>query len=205
MIKLLICEDQMILLDGIATAVSAYPDIEVVGKITDAEKIVDEIAKTGANALLTDVCTENGNNSLNYLSDVKKRYPSLKIVVMTGLPEISFVERAKQSGADSFVYKNVSTEELANVIRSTYGGYNVFPAQSRQDAVSDLTKQELTVLRYFCQGLDRKEIADKMCLSESSVKTHISNMLSKTGFNSISRLAIYVVSSGLIVPGDQID
>lgn len=205
MIKLLICEDQKILLDGIASAVSAYDEIEVVGKITDASKITENIPKTGASALLTDVCTENGNNSLNYISDIRKKYPSIKIIVMTGLPEISFAERARQAGADSFVYKNVSTDELANVIKSTCGGYNVFPSQSRSEVISDLTKQELTVLRYFCQGLDRKEIAEKMCLSESSIKTHISSMLSKTGFNSISRLAIYVVSSGLIVPGDIAD
>jgi len=200
MIRLLICEDQKILLDGIASALAAFPDIEIAGKISNAEIICEELKKTGANTLLTDVCTEDGNNSLNYLSDIRKNFPSVKIVVMTGLPDISFAERAKQSGADSFVYKNISTDELANVIRSTCGGYNVFPSQSRADTVSGLTKQELTVLRYFCQGLDRKEIANKMFISESSVKTHISSMLSKTGFNSISRLAIYVVSSGLIVP-----
>ena len=199
MIKLLICEDQLILLDGIASAVSEYDDIQVVGKITEASKISEKISETGANTLLTDVCTEDGN-SLNYLSGLKKTFPELKIVVMTGLPEISFAERARQAGADSFVYKNVSTDELANVIRSTFGGYNVFPAKNRADILSELTKQELTVLRYFCRGLDRKEIAEKMFLSESSIKTHISNMLAKTGYNSISRLAIYVVSSGLIIP-----
>lgn len=202
MIKLVICEDQLILLDGIASAVSKYDDIQVVGKITEASKIIAELTKTGANTLLTDVCTEDGN-SLNYLSEIRHDFPDLKIVVMTGLPEISFAERAKQAGADSFVYKNVSTDELANVIRSTFGGYNVFPAKSRADILSELTKQELTVLRYFCQGLDRKEIAEKMFLSESSIKTHISNMLAKTGYNSISRLAIYVVSSGLIVPNQE--
>jgi len=203
MIKVLICEDQKILLDGIASALSCDKEIEVAGKLTDASKITEFLNKTKVDVLLTDVCTEDGNNSLDFIGQAKKLFPTLKIVVMTGLPEISFSKRARESGADSFVYKNLSTEELISVIKSTYGGYNVFPSGNKKEILSDLTNQELNVLRLFCEGLERKEIAEKLYISESSVKAHISNMLSKTGYNSISRLAIYVVSSGLIIPEEK--
>lgn len=203
MIKVLICEDQKILLDGIASALSGDKEIEVVGKLTDASKITEFLSKTNVDVLLTDVCTEDGNNSLDFTGQAKKLFPALKIVVMTGLPEISFSKRARESGADSFVYKNLSTEELISVIKSTFGGYNVFPSGNKKEILSDLTNQELNILRLFCEGLERKEIAEKLYISESSVKAHISNMLSKTGYNSISRLAIYVVSSGLIVPEEK--
>lgn len=200
MINVLICEDQKILLDGIASTISKSEDINVIAKITDAAKISECLKTCNANLVLTDVCTENGNNSLDYIAEIKRQYPQIKIVVMTGLPEISFADRAKEAGADSFVYKNISSEELIGIIKSSAGGYNIFPTDNKSEIISQLSKQEINVLRFFCEGLDRKEIAAKMFISESSVKTHITNMLSKTGFNSISRLALHVVSSGLILP-----
>ena len=174
--------------------------INVVGKLTDVADCIDFLKSNEVNLILTDIRTENGNNSLNFIGEIKAKYPKIKIVVMTSLPEISFAERAKNNGADSFVYKNISIDEMATIIKSTFSGYNVFPEVHKDDAsFNSLPKQELRVLRLFCEGYDRKEIADVLSISENSVKFHIKNMLEKTQFPSISRLAIYAISNNLIV------
>ncbi len=200
MIKILIVEDQKILLDGLTNTLSMIEDFKVIGKLTDISKAYEFIQKNPTDILLTDICTENNNNSLNFIATIKKDFENIKIIVMTGLPEISFTEKARNNGADSFVYKNISLDEMQSIIRSTYSGYHIFPEISKtENTFADLSKQELKVLRLFCEGYDRTEIAEKLSISENSVKFHIKNMLEKTQFPSMSRLAIYAISNHLII------
>jgi len=199
--KILIIEDQKIVLDGIANTISMDKSFKVVGKLTDAALAFDFVKNTSVDLILSDICTENGHNFLECIEPIKRSFPEMKIIVMTGLPEISFVERAKLAGADSFVYKNISSHELISALKSTLDGYTMFPNQSKADhSFGDLNQQETTILRLVCEGLDRKNIATKLCLTENSVKAYITNILSKTGFTSIAQLAIFAVSNGFIFP-----
>ncbi len=200
MIRILIVEDQKILLDGLASTLAMTEDFEIVGKLTDISKAYNFIQSTPIDILLTDICTENNNNSLNFIADIKKDFSNVKIIVMTGLPELSYAEKAKNNGADSFVYKNISLDEMQSIIRSTFNGYNIFPEFSKtENEFHSLSKQELKVLRMFCEGYDRNEIANKLSISENSVKFHIKNILEKTHFPSMARLAIYAISNRLII------
>ena len=118
---------------------------------------------------------------------------------MTGFPEVSFLKKAKKEGADSFIYKNTFLEETKNVIFSTYRGYSIFPSETTDTEgrfLLNLSQKEMEVLRYVCEGLDRKEIAEKMCNSENTIKSYIRSILNKTGYDSVSKLAIYAVSHG---------
>lgn len=202
MIKIVIVEDQTMLLDGIANALSATNDFQIVGKLSDISDANNFIISNDVEVLLTDIYTNNRNNSLNFISQIKKDNPKIKIIVMTGLPEISYAETAKKNGADSFIYKNVSLDEMVNVIKSTVSGYNIFPKvqnENEHNILSSLTKQELKVLRLFCEGHDRKEIAEILTISENSVKFHIKNILNKTDFTSMTKLAIFAISNKLII------
>lgn len=200
MINLLIVEDQKMLLDALSNTLIKDEEIKVVGKLTDISLAYDFIKNNEVDVLLSDICTENDNNSLNFISNIKHDFENIKIIIMTGLPEVSYAERAKNNGADSFVYKNVSLEEMQTIIKNTYHGYNVFPTLSKNEKpLGNLSKQEMRVLRLFCEGYDRKEIAEVLSISENSVKFHIRNMLEKTQFPSMSRLAIYAISNRLIV------
>lgn len=121
---------------------------------------------------------------------------------MTGMPEITFIEQARAAHVDSFVYKNVGTNDLLGIIRSTMEGYSTFP-RAQQSIFSDaaaLTDVEVDILRLVCETKTRKEIAQELFLSEGTVKRHISEILAKTGYDNILRLAVHAVSSGLIVP-----
>ena len=201
LMKILICEDQAILLDGLILALSKEKSFEVVASIKNAKDISRTLKEVKCDLVLTDIITEEKNNALNYIKEIRDTYPNLKIVAITGFPDISFMEKAKNVGVNSFVYKNISTEELVSVIKNTSTGYSVFPnnEKTKDLIVSTLTETELKIVRLYSSGLEREEIAKELFMSNSSLKSHISQILLKTGFPSLARVAIYAISNGLVV------
>ena len=199
--RILICEDQAILLDGLILALSKEKSFEVVASIKNAKDIYRTLKEVKCDLVLTDIITEEKNNALNYIKEIRDAYPNLKIVAITGFPDISFMEKAKNVGVNSFVYKNISTEELVSVIKNTSTGYSVFPnnEKTKDLIVSTLTETELKIVRLYSSGLEREEIAKELFMSNSSLKSHISQILLKTGFPSLARVAIYAISNGLVV------
>lgn len=205
MITIVIVEDQGILRESLACTLNLQEDMQVARALSDAADALDVVRETNANLALLDVCTENGSNGSSGIAaakQIREACPDTKIVIMTGMPEITFIEQAKLAGADSFVYKNVGTEELLGIIRSTANGYSTFPnaTQSIFSDASALNETEISILRLVCEAKTRKEIAAELYLSEGTVKRHISEILAKTGYDSILRLAVHAVSQGLIVP-----
>lgn len=198
--KIILCEDQKILLDGLTTSLSEVEGFEIVACLTDATEILPTLRSVGGDLVLTDVITQNKNNALDVVADALKEFENVKFVAITGFPDITFMEKARKVGVQSFVYKNISTEELVGVIKNTYAGYSVYPGsdKSKDLFLSSLSEIELTILRMYCSGKERTEIADELFMSQSSLKSHISSILQKTGCSSIARVAIYAVSSGLI-------
>lgn len=200
---MVILEDQKILLDSFVSSLSG--DFEIVGAFDDADHVIAFLGLHDVDVILADTCLKK-TNTLDYLSDIKHAFPKLKVVIMTGFPEVSFLKKAKKEGADSFLYKNTSLEETKQVIISTYRGYSIFPSETISDEnrfLLNLSPKEMEVLRYVCQGYDRKEIAEKMFNSENTIKSYIRSILNKTGYDSISKLAIYAVSHGFVLPGQN--
>ena len=191
MIKIVIVEDQTMLRDSLAQTIDAQPDMEVVASLADAAFALDEVEKTGATCALLDVCTENDSSGIVAARRIKKSHPDVRVVIMTGMPEITFIEQARAAHVDSFVYKNVGTNDLLGIIRSTMEGYSTFP-RAQQSIFSDaaaLTDVEVDILRLVCETKTRKEIAQELFLSEGTVKRHISEILAKTGYDNILRLS----------------
>lgn len=201
-ISILLCEDVELLNDGLTSTLSKEKDLEVVSSIFDAEDIIPTLKEKEADIVLTDIITKNNHNALDYIPAIKKEFPNVKVVVITSFPDISFIDKAKKAGANSFIYKNASTKELVNLIRNTSSGYIIYPNQERTNAelLKSLTPTEMKVLRLYCAGNDRTEIAKELSASVSSVKNHISSILEKTGFRTLVKLAIYVIKEGLILP-----
>ncbi len=202
MIKIVIVEDQAILRDSLSATIGLQDDMEVVSSVADAALALDQVERAGANCALLDVCTENDSSGIVAAGRIKEAHPDVRVIIMTGMPEITFVEQAREAGVDSFVYKNVGTGELLSIIRSTMEGYSTFPRaqESIFSGASALTDVEIDILRLVCETKTRKEIAQELYLSEGTVKRHISEILAKTGYDNILRLAVHAVSSGLIVP-----
>lgn len=204
MIQMILIEDQQILLDSLYDSLSMSGEVEIVAKSTKASEVVELCDYYKPDLVLMDICNADGHAGIAETIRLKERFPEIKVILMTAMPDMSFVEAAKEAGADSFVYKNVSKEELLSSITSTMRDYHSFPEEDETDSVElDLTDREIDILRLVCKGLSRKEISETLFLSENTVRNNINRILSKTGYDSIAQLAIFAVSKGYIVP-DQI-
>lgn len=198
--RLVLCEDQKILLDGLASTLAKAEGLEIVKTVSKADQIIDVLRSCDIDAVLSDIITDDNVNFLDCVKEIKAEFPFVKLLAITGFPDITFMETAKKVGVDSFVYKNISTEELVAVIKNTCAGYSVYPNADKikNMVLSSLSDVELKILRMYCNGKERDDIAQELYLSKSSIKSYVSSILQKTGFSSIARVAIYAVSTGLI-------
>lgn len=202
-IKIVIIEDQKILLDSFADSLEG--DFSIVGLFQETTGLIDFLNQNPVDIILSDMCLKE-DNMLKFIKPIKAQFPHLKIILMTGYPEISFIQKAKEQGADAFIYKNISLKETKDVIRSVAEGKNCFPSEkeSRDSSLlSSLSKMELSILRLVCAGYGRKEIAEKLSYSENTIKSYIRSILNKTDFDSIIKLAIFAVSHGYVIPEDD--
>jgi DNA-binding NarL/FixJ family response regulator len=201
MIRILVVEDQTMLRESLEQVIGLQGDMEVAGATDDAAKTPELCRQLRVDLVLMDVVTKNGASGIAYAAQIRKEFPDIKIVVMTALPEITFIEEARKAGAHSFVYKDMGNDHLFHVIRNTMKGYGIY--SDRSDSLpfaARFTENEIAVIRLVCQGMERDEMAAKLGVSESMIRKHITSILDKTGFDSISKFAIYAVSEGLIVP-----
>ena len=202
MISIILVEDQAMLRESLEHTLNDQDDMTVVAALSDAADSIDAVARTQADCVLMDVCTENDSSGIIAARKIKEAHPETRVIIMTGMPEITFIEQAHDAKADSFVYKNVGTSDLLSIVRSTMEGYSTYPTQKQSvfSGTASLTDVEIDILRLVCETKTRKEIAAELYLSEGTVKRHISEILAKTGYDNILRLAVHAVSSGLIVP-----
>ena len=200
-IKILIVEDQAMLRDSLRQVIGEQPDMEVTGVTNDASKTPDLCHQLMPDLVLMDVVTENDANGITWAARIRQELPDIKIVIMTSLPEITFIEEARKAGAHSYINKNAGTEHLFYTIRSTMKGHGVYPGPSEASPfAAQFTEKEIAVIRLVCQGKSRGEMVDELGISESMIKPIITSILDKTGFDSIMKFAVYAVGRGLIVP-----
>lgn len=154
--------------------------------------------------ILMDVLTSDGANGLIAAEKIKKKYPNIKIIIITSMPECSYLDRAKKLGAEGFWYKDNRKESLISVMDKVMEGQIVYPDNLQLVNIgvaksNEFTNKELIVLRLMTGGYSNQEIADKLGVSLNAVKKHISNMLSKTCLRSRTELAVKARESGLVI------
>lgn len=131
MIRVLIVEDQAILRESLARSVGDQPDMTVVSAIADASEALGVALKERPDMILMDVCTEHDSNGIVAAARIKEQLPECRVIIMTGMPEITFVDQAREAGVDSFVYKNVGIDELFAVMRPRWRVTARFPSRPR--------------------------------------------------------------------------
>ena len=154
--------------------------------------------------ILMDVCTALGESGLEAAERIKRSYPQIKIIIVTSMPECSYIDRARAAGVESFWYKEFSPEGILEVMDRTMAGESVYPDAPpplRVGAASsrDFTDRELQVLRELISGDPDEEIAARLGMSVWTVRSHIRHMLEKTGFDSRTRLAVVARETGLVI------
>lgn len=202
MIKILIVDDQKILLDAFTNSIGRYADMKIVASITEAEAADLACGTYKPDLVLMDICVDGDISGIYATKRIKAKYPYIKVVLMTGFPEISFIQRGQAAGADSFIYKSSSMKEFVACIRSTMAGENKFPVNSGKvtfgDSECTLTQRELDILRLYSLNYSRKEMADALSISESTINFHVNNMLTKTGYKNLLKLALEAANKGYI-------
>lgn len=201
--KIILVEDQRMFLDSLKETLSQVEGFEVVAAISNADEVDELCRQHSPDIVLMDVCTEKGASGIEAAKRIHKKFPGIHTIIMTGMQDIDYVDAARKAGVSSFIYKNIPLRDLVSVIQQTRDNYSVFPDTPKMPVMGSntLTERETEILRSYCEGKSRLAIAEEMGLSESTVKADIRNMLQKTDFPNLSRLAIYAVSNHYIVPG----
>lgn len=202
MIKIIVIDDHILLRDMITDTLNSENDFEVVDVSDDAKNALDLCANLKPDILLMDVCTANNSNGISYAKLVKEKYPNIKIIIMTGVLDINFINESKNASIESFIYKSISKASLIATVRNTADGYSIYPnsnSDNRNNILLKLTDKEVQVLTLYCKLLDKDEVAEALSISPRTLKSYIHSIYEKTGFNNLNKLAIYCVSNDLIV------
>lgn len=156
--------------------------------------------------ILMDVCTALEESGLEAAQRIKQKYPEIKIIIVTSMPECSYIDRAKAIGVDSFWYKEISKDPIIDIMNRTMAGEKVYPDATPEIKIGiassyDFTHRELEVLRELTSGDSDSEIAERLNMSVWTVRSHIRHLLEKTGFESRTKLAVVARESGLVILG----
>lgn len=204
MINVLIVEDDRMASKLLEVFLQDSETYKVVATVESASMAELFCSKKMCDLILMDVCTSMNSSGLDAAEKIKAAYPEIKIIIITSQPEISFLERAKSIGVDSFWYKSPVASELIAVMDSTVRGERIYPdmtptLQMGYALSIEFTERELDVLRELITGDTNKEIGDRLNMSQYTVRDYIQSMLEKTGFRSRTELAVKARESGLVI------
>ena len=160
--------------------------------------------KMPVDLILMDVVTENGESGLVAAEKIKKKFPNIKIIIVTSMPECSYIKRAKKIGVEGFWYKEINEQPILSIMEKVIKGEIVYPEQLQPVKVglassNEFTEKELIILRLILGGYSNVEIAQKLGVSAGVIKNHVANMLLKTGFRSRTQLAVRARETGLVI------
>ena len=124
---ILIVEDQALARMYLCSCVEKCADCRVAGTLNRADAALRRCGDSHIDLILMDICTENNSSGLAYSKIIKEKFPSVKIILMTGVPDLTFIDKAKANNVDSFIYKNISSNSLITTIQNTIDGYSLYP------------------------------------------------------------------------------
>jgi DNA-binding NarL/FixJ family response regulator len=203
MIKVLIVDDHESMRDSLRDSISRLEGYCVVGGIASAALAEAYCRKLQPELVIMDVCTEGGASGLSAARQIREALPRIRLIIMSGFDEVTYAPRAKELGAEAFVYKHRSMDYFMQVVQGVMEGKTFYPEPRTiplPNGEAPLTEREMEVLRLMCRHLTSAEIAQELYISERTVKYHKANMLTKTGFSKAVDLAFYMISNGWINP-----
>ena len=202
--KVLIVEDQVMPRQLFEIFVSSAEDFEHVASLNDASLALTYCQNKPVDVILMDVYTFQGNSGLLAAEEIKKHFPKIKIIIVTSLPEYSWIKKAKEIGVDSFWYKDENRENIIEIMKRTMKGEHVYPNETPTLKFGnitnhDLTDRELEILKEMLTGDSNQEIAARLFLSPGTVKRHVENLLAKTGFHTRTELVAEAGRLGIVI------
>jgi len=202
--RVLIVEDQEMPRQLFEIFVNSDERFTHVASITNAELAIDFCRHGRVDLILMDVMTELGSSGLDAAEVIKRSFPEIKIIIVTSMPESSWLSRAKSIGVDSFWYKEAQKEPILSVMLRTMEGESIYPDETPLVSIGNtdnraFSERELDVLRELISGDSNAEIAERLGIAPSTVKFHVQNMLEKTGMHTRTELAAIARSIGIVI------
>ncbi len=202
--KIMIVNDQFVSRELFKLYIEQSPEYEVLYCIDTAMFADTYVLKAPLDLVIMDILMNDGSNGLDAAEKIKKLKPNLKIIAVTSMPEVSWIERARKIGIESFWYKDVSEETLMDIVHRTLNGESIYPNATPVVMLgmaksSEFTPREIEVLRLLTTSAGNDEIAEKLDISQNTVKTHIKHLLEKTGFETRTQLAIQSRVTGFVI------
>lgn len=210
-ITLIIVDDQPIVRQGVRALLETQPDISIIGEASSGEEAVGLATDQAPDVVLMDLVMP-GMNGVEATRQIKQSSPRTQVIVLTSYHEDEHIIPAIQAGALSYLLKDVSPAELLDAVRkAARGETTIHPhvaakmmqalhgsANKEEIPFADLSKREIEVLRLIAEGLPNAAIAETLFISEKTVKSHVSNILSKLHLADRTQAAVYAWRSGLV-------
>ncbi|WP_329412142.1 response regulator transcription factor [Streptomyces sp. NBC_00704] len=219
-IRVLVADDQMMVREGFSVLLNAMPDIEVVGEAVNGREAVERVRELAPDVVLMDIRMPE-LNGIEATREIVAADGSAKVLVLTTFDLDEYVYQALRAGASGFLLKDASARQLADGVRVVASGEALLaPSVTRrlitefsklsdtprlsataQAAYGDLTERETEVLVLIAQGLSNAEIAGRLVVAESTIKTHVSRILVKLGLRDRTQAAVFAYEARLVTPG----
>lgn len=209
-IKIMLVDDHVLIREGIRQLLEFDGSIEVISEASDGEECLDKIICYKPNLLLLDINMPK-KNGLDVLAELRQRNIDVKVLILTVHNEIEYLVKAVDMGVDGYILKDSKSDELKKAILSILDGEkyiqsSLIPALNnrlllRNDdklKINSLSKREVEVLCYVANGLFNKDIAEKMCISERTVKNHITNIFKKLNVLDRTQAAVFAIKNDIV-------
>ncbi|MGH2672485.1 MAG: response regulator [Actinomycetota bacterium] len=214
-LRVLVCDDHALFRRGLQMVLEQEDDLELVGEASDGVEVVTKAQELMPDVILMDVRMPK-RSGIEAATEIKETLPHVKILMLTISDEEADLYEAIKAGASGYLLKEIPIEEVADAIRSVWAGQSrispsmaskllsEFAAMSKasedkpQMPAPRLTEREMEVLRLVAQGLNNRDIAKKLFISENTVKNHIRNILEKLHLHSRMEAVVYAVREKMI-------
>jgi len=207
MIKVLIVDDHPLVRQGIKALLDVYEDIEVTGDAENGREAIEMCKNYKPDIVLMDLVMPEVSG-IEATREILKDWPNIKIIILTSFIDKKLIKDAFKAGATGYVLKNISGDNLVESIRDANKGKSTLSSEASDFLISNfqdpspadyqLTNQEINILTHLINGLSNKKIAQVQVLSLSTVKFHVSNILSKLGVSSRAEAIAVAITNKII-------